>query len=488
MPSFAFWKASKADGKVDETTDSAPVDNGDKAQSPAMMQPIPSPKIDLDVGSQDSGVFTFEDMERLAQCAPTTPLQKFKDYVRPSAALSSIGQVDDDAALLDDEHIQSRCATPESSTEHDIAAAVEIINHSKQVKEINLASTRPKPSPSIQEGDEVHALSSAEKSLPSSKPAPSPPLQNFSQREPSNEKVSAPSRPAPSPLKEDISRSPSLPTRVSSLTPSIAHQPDGTSRRLHRPTELNLGSVTCGSSRPLSELEKQFSLVRNSRTQSKAALRSPTELLNQRLGGALSTKNRESKVHVFVPPSPPRDGCLLPGPAGQVDAFTSTSVRARTAGGRPAWWCKVDKLVVFDGMEAQKDGSAKTLTRTSKGLSIARRRGDTETVVIPMDCAHCQEMLNRHEWKYDIQVCKRSVCWDCKERCSWELEQELKESMESNVAAKEGNRDRADSVLQDDDAGEEHLMRKMGLEEWRSKSPIEAVGGIEERIEGVGGR
>lgn len=486
MPSFSFWKASKGDAKVDETTDPAPTNNGEQAQSPALTQPIPSPKIDLDVGDQDSGVFTFEDMERLAQCPPTTPLQKFKDYVRPSAVLSSIGQVDADAALLDDEHIQSRCATPEPSTGHEVAAAVGIIDHSKQVKEINLAPTRPAPSPPMREDDDIHALSSDEKILPPSRPAPSPPLQNFSQREPSAEKNSPPSRPAPAPPQEDVSRPSSFPARTSSLSP--ASKLDVTPRRLHRPTELNLSSATSRSSRPLSELEKQFSLVRNSTTRSKAALRSPTELLNQRLSGAPSTKNRESKVHVFVPPSPPRDGCLLPGPAGQVDAFTSTSVRARTAGGRPAWWCKVDKLVVFDGMDVQKDGSAKTLTRTSKGLSIARRRGDTVTVVIPMNCAHCQEMLNRHEWKYDIQVCKRSVCWDCKERCRWELEQEAEEIMKSRDAAGEGNRDRADSVLQDDDSGEEHLMRKMGLEEWRSKSPIEAVGGIEERIEGVGAR
>lgn len=104
-----------------------------------------------------------------------------------------------------------------------------------------------------------------------------------------------------------------------------------------------------------------------------------------------------------------------------------------------------------------------------------------------MDCAHCQEMLNRSEWKYDIQVCKRSVCWDCKERCRWELEQEVEERLKRRAGVAEGTRDRADSVLQDDEVGEEHLMRKMGLEEWRSKSPIEAVGGIEERIEGVGG-
>jgi hypothetical protein len=193
----------------------------------------------------------------------------------------------------------------------------------------------------------------------------------------------------------------------------------------------------------------------------------------------------EEKVRAFVPPQPSRNGCLLPGPAGQIKAFASTSVRARTGNGRPAWWCKYDKLVVFDGIDVQENGDQKIHTRTSKGLIIARRKGETETVVIPMDCAHCQEMLNRHEWTYDIQVCKRSVCWDCKERCKWERDQEVEQEAENNVVKEERDRERADSVLQDDELGEEALMRKMGIEQRRPKSPIEVVGGIDERLVGI---
>jgi hypothetical protein len=143
-----------------------------------------------------------------------------------------------------------------------------------------------------------------------------------------------------------------------------------------------------------------------------------------------------------------------------MNAFTSTSVRARTeAGGRQAWWCKFDKLVVFDGIDVQANGELKIHTRTSKGLRIARRRGDMETVVMPMDCAHCQEMLNRHEWKYDMRVCKRSVCWDCKERCKWEVAEEkriqdIEMSTETTALKMEGNRYRADSVLEDEQIGE----------------------------------
>jgi hypothetical protein len=208
--------------------------------------------------------------------------------------------------------------------------------------------------------------------------------------------------------------------------------------------------------------------MRNSMTRSKAALRSPTELLNLRMSMSSKKSTREEKVRVFAPPPPSKTGCLLPGPAGKI-AFTSTSVRASTSAGRPAWWCKFDKLVVFDGIDAEQ----KIHVRTSKGLSIARRRGQTETVVIPMDCAHCQDMLKRRDWTYDIQVCKRSVCWDCRERCKWEREQEIVQDLENK---KERERERADSVLQDDEV-EEDLMGH--------QSPIEGLDGIDERLVGI---
>jgi hypothetical protein len=123
---------------------------------------------------------------------------------------------------------------------------------------------------------------------------------------------------------------------------------------------------------------------------------------------------------------------------------------------------------VFDGIDAEH----KIHVRTSKGLSIARRRGQTETVVIPMDCVHCQDMLKRREWTYDIQVCKRGVCWDCRERCKWEREQEIVE-LESK---KERERERADSVLQDDEVGEDLMSHQ---------SSIEGLEGIDERLVGI---
>lgn len=164
-------------------------------------------------------------------------------------------------------------------------------------------------------------------------------------------------------------------------------------------------------------------------------------------------------------------------------SFASTSVRAQTQGGRPAWWCKNDKLVVFDGIDVQDDGTEKVRTRTSKGLNIARRRGDLETIIVPMTCAHCQEMLHRIEWKQEVRVCRRSVCWDCKERCKWEVEQENEESAEDAGPIETSEiRERADSVLQDDGTDEEDMLRKVGIEHGRPKSPIEAVGSIEGRM------
>lgn len=256
----------------------------------------------------------------------------------------------------------------------------------------------------------------------------------------------------------------------------------GSIARLRRPAELNLGAEPA---KPRSELDRRFDLIRNSRNQNKAALRSPTQLLNDRLNLTPQKAEHTEKVRIFTPPRPMLNGCILPGPKIQMEAFTGSSVRARTKRtGRPAWWCKFDKLVVFDGVEQRDSGDVKLKTRTSKGLSIARRRGDTETVSIPLDCTHCQEMLNRTEWKYDIQVCKRSVCWDCTERCRWEMRQEEEARTETETYEKktDANRARADSVLQDDNVQEEELLAKIGIGQ-RPQTPIETLGGIEERLE-----
>lgn len=248
-----------------------------------------------------------------------------------------------------------------------------------------------------------------------------------------------------------------------------------TDRRLRRPAELNLGkAATPDASKPKSELELRYDLIRNSQTRSRAALKSPTQLLKDRLNLSPKKEAHEEKVRIFTPPRPMQNGCILPGPGN----FTGKDVRAKTEKGRPAWWCKFDKLVIFDRIQETESGETRFMTRSSKGLSISRRRGDLETVVIPMSCEHCKEMLNRSEWKYDVQVCSRGVCWDCRERCRWEMEQEAAQVTDEL----EPNRERADSVLQDQQVQEEELMRKVGIE-MHPKSPIESVGGIDERLE-----
>ncbi|KAF2711380.1 hypothetical protein K504DRAFT_465144 [Pleomassaria siparia CBS 279.74] len=309
----------------------------------------------------------------------------------------------------------------------------------------------------------------------------------------------------------------SRPTSVSlSHTPSRTSSPslsrtdsNATARRLRRPAELNLSSPAAA---PKTELEKRYDLIRNSQTQSKAALKSPTQLLKDRLNLTPKTEKHDV-VRIFTPPQPMLNGCILPGPAAQLAAFTGSNVRAHTEStGRPAWWCKFDKLVVFDGIEPtattsledgedRAHGGMKFRTRSSKGLSIARRKGDTEAIIIPLDCEHCKEMLNRSEWKYDIQVCKRGVCWDCRERCRWEVENplpspvldqsegtpestELEEKKISTQTAERSdtNRERADSVLQNEQLREEELMAKVGIEQG-PQSPTEVMSGIEEVLE-----
>lgn len=392
MPSFAFWTPSKGDeSSVPLLSDIAmATENSGNAMSSAQRQ------FDLDPGSEDSGVFLFD--EELAPPSSLVPI-----VVEKHAAT---GRDRDSGVYLSEDEV----LPPQTQ-------------------------------------DPSFALSGR----PSLSRAPSVSLKHT----PSTNSTSSPKR------------------------------TDSTTRRLRRPAELKVDDA----SKPRSELEMRYDFIRNSKTQSKAALRSPTELLKERLNLSPKKKKHEEKVHIFTPPKAIVDGCLMPGPGGQMEAFTSRSIRARTeTGGRPAWWCKFDKLVVLDGIDIDDNGELKVRTRTSKGLSIARRRGDNETIIIPMDCAHCQDMLNRQEWKYDMRVCKRSVCWDCRERCKWELEEEQsmgKRNVDIAATRAEASRDRADSVLQDEQVRDESLWRKLGIEQGQPKSPIEIVGGIEERLESV---
>lgn len=228
--------------------------------------------------------------------------------------------------------------------------------------------------------------------------------------------------------------------------------------RLRRAAELNLDHSFVSSAATLQpELDERHNRIRDSKSRIQVSLKSPAFLLQQRLDVPSCTKRHDQITRKFIPPRSEAGGCILPGPSSSPDAFLSQTVRARTAGeGRAAWFCRVDKIVILDGVEEAENGSRRFLARTSKGLSIARRRGEVETIVIPMDCAHCQDMLHRREWRYDVRVCKRSICWSCTERCRWEVEVEMEvEGRAMGTVAHlpaqkmSINRGRADSVLQD---------------------------------------
>ncbi|KAF1838228.1 hypothetical protein BDW02DRAFT_489642 [Decorospora gaudefroyi] len=432
MPSFAFWKTAKVDeAREPLLTDGAVAAEGDSVVVAKGLD------LDLDPGNDDSGVFLFDEVDvRSPSLAPASSLD---------TAVESTGQNSTDPFQQPQEsslqHAQTTALPPNQP----------LVGESISTQPTSFVlhqTTANSPGQDI----------GSDRSDGNGLPIPVRPTSLTMSNSPPRSHDSSLSSEHTAPVK-------------SSPTPQ---RTNSTPRRLHRPTELNLGANSAAdTSKPRSELQQRYDLIRNSKTQSKAALRSPTTLLKERLNMSPTKGKMDEKMRVFTPPKPTSNGCWLPGPGAQLDAFASTSVRARTEGGkRPAWWCKFDKLVVFDGIGVQ-DGSLKMHTRTSKGLSIARRRGDMETIIILMDCAHCQEMLNRHEWKYDMRVCKRSVCWDCKERCKWEMEEEKRaskieeDSLDSVRMKTDGNRYRADSVLQDEHGDEERLMEKVGIEQER---------------------
>jgi hypothetical protein len=426
MPSFAFWKSSKTEESAQQ-----PLLAADSTCNEAdAIQNFTPKNLDLNPGNEDSGVFLFDESDLQAQTLPLLEQEKATmevdnvcrgEELDQSASQKAVERVDSPLGTLEE---QSHLLSPVS----DQSMPSENAPKDHPVVEMNITTT-----PSKEHHSDFHAITT-DSVTPSSQPTTSTPS---------------------TPSKHAVSTKPTTPQRNTSIA------------RLCRPAELNLATnpTPCSPSQPRSELEQRYALIRNSKTQSKAALRSPTALLEERLNlTPKKTPGTETKPRIFTPPHTPENGCWIPGPgaatANATAPFTSSSIRASTEKSkRPAWWCKFDKLVVFDGIDEDPETGHVTIhTRTSKGLSIARRRGDLEAIVIPLDCTHCQEMLNRHEWKYDMRVCKRSVCWDCRERCKWEAEQEKKNTMTTTTTTTsvdkagkaEGNRFRADSVLQDE--------------------------------------
>ncbi|KAL1609537.1 hypothetical protein SLS59_001043 [Nothophoma quercina] len=499
MPSFAFWKSSKQDeSKSPLLSDAAVTDEL------SVIIPGASKAVDLNPGNQDSGVFLFdEDAQEIPgdQTPISEPTSSLPVEASPVHREDTEPRNQDDApkvnvSLMDVEEPSSHPQTPALIPEQPSHVATNVVRGLANGGEKTVAlpendiDHRPQADSASLEAAPLAELCVVEDAVQEVhiSPSPSRPVSlvpkesgptlsvekrpitislgkietNLHDRDSAvymSDSEGSPARSRPSSIasnEHSLAR-----TRVSSLSKPTTASPS--IARLQRPAELNLGFTSAQDpAKPKSELDMRYDLIRNSKTRSKAALRSPTQLLQDRLNMSPKKKDVEEKARVFTPPRGTVNGCLLPGPGAQAEAFTSTAVRAKTeAGERPAWWCKFDKLVVFDGIEQQSDGGTTLRTRTSKGLSIARRLGDLETVVIPLDCAHCHEMLNRHDWKYDIRVCKRSVCWDCKERCKWEYEQEKMAT--AATPRTDANRERADSMLQDEQSRSHNLTKEIAV-------------------------
>jgi hypothetical protein len=118
--------------------------------------------------------------------------------------------------------------------------------------------------------------------------------------------------------------------------------------------------------------------------------------------------------------------------------FLSSNFRARTLDGSPAWFCRFDNLVIFDGMRTdERTGETRPNTRSSKGLPVANRNGETVVVCVDVDCGHCREVLGitstTNTWKYGARVSTRSVCVACKATCQKEWASRLQSDEGSSI-------------------------------------------------------
>jgi hypothetical protein len=223
---------------------------------------------------------------------------------------------------------------------------------------------------------------------------------------------------------------------VASPTPKSAEPPIAHGRRFsdfasplsRSSTQLHTidtkgGTLFHHSARPITSLRREIS------TSVSSAPLSSSHHTIERPPSAVSLskilRDRELRSAPLVPTVPQfsaRRGCIL-APNCSIEA---TRFQARTESGRPAWWCRYDNMVVFDGMEPG-DGTdqPKIKTRSSKGLAVANLKGNEETVLVELDCAHCRDILGLRVWRYVAKVCERSVCAVCRARCKVEWHRSL---------------------------------------------------------------
>jgi hypothetical protein len=119
------------------------------------------------------------------------------------------------------------------------------------------------------------------------------------------------------------------------------------------------------------------------------------------------------------PPTPVDEGCILLGPRRTLNPFDVTrQIHAATTDGSPAWYCRHDKLVIFDGIRDNSgNGTSKLITRSSRGLDMARRNCPKTTIQVDIPCSHCQDLLKRKTWVFAERMLECRVCKTCQDRC-----------------------------------------------------------------------
>jgi hypothetical protein len=209
-----------------------------------------------------------------------------------------------------------------------------------------------------------------------------------------------------------------VPRDVAGPVPSAAPHHDVVGpAATHHPAEGN--GAAAGS-------DRRSSLTRRDSTARPVSL---SKILQTRRRGALT--NVEAIPHAAGPQHP--GSCLLSRHSTDILA----RFHAKTTSGRPAFFCRFDNLVVFDGVVRVGDGGEwRVLARSSKGLARANARGEEVRAEVGVECAHCRDMLGMRVWKYAARVCRRSVCGECRRRCVEMHEDALRAEKEAAAASR----------------------------------------------------
>ncbi|TID25215.1 hypothetical protein E6O75_ATG04420 [Venturia nashicola] len=151
-------------------------------------------------------------------------------------------------------------------------------------------------------------------------------------------------------------------------------------------------------------------------------------------------------------PVPEREGsidaqCILQGPKYTKQPFDITIINGRTGTDKAAWWCRHDRLVVFDGLTPPEDEDEmvkhpkRLLVKTTKGLEISRRNCKKEAIHVDIPCGHCRGLLGRETWYFEARLKRSRVCGECEERCWREVEGQGAAAMEKESTEGEMRRD-----------------------------------------------